>query len=205
MSLINLHAFISRSCANGPGERSVVWVQGCTRRCVGCFNPDAQVSAIGELITISHLLNRILVTKGIDGVTFSGGEPFAQARQLAELARELQKHELTVVCYTGYTLEQLQDENREDWEALLSSVDLLIDGPFIQSKQCHRPYRGSANQRLHFLSGKIQHEEIDRDQITEFMINTRGEISQTGFPEFTDVFAITKEVAKIINYGGKHE
>ena len=150
---INLHNFLARSRANGPGERAIIWVQGCPRKCAGCFNPKSQEFTARELVTVDELENRIMAIKGIDGVTFSGGEPFEQAKALAELAKKIHNLGLTVVCYTGYTVGQLRQANREDWNTLLSEVDLLIDGPFIQSERCYEPYRGSLNQKFYFLSG----------------------------------------------------
>lgn len=199
MSLINLHDFIPRSRANGPGERAVVWVQGCPRRCPGCFNPDTLPFVTKQLVAVEELESRILAQKGIDGVTFSGGEPFAQAQTLAELAKKLHEHRLTVVCYTGYTLKQLKASNRNDWNALLSEVDLLIDGPFIEQRFCHEPYRGSANQVIHFLSGRIRPEEVHGSQTAEFTLGTDGDIQQTGFPELPDMDAVMGEISGILN------
>lgn len=181
---INLHEFVSRSRANGPGERAVVWVQGCPRKCVGCFNTDTQPFVNRELVTVEELESRILAQEGIDGATFSGGEPFAQAEALAELAKKLRERGLTVVCYTGYTIEQLKAGNREDWNSLLSEVDLLIDGPFIESERCNEPYRGSANQRMFYFSGRILPEEVEEShQTAEFTLSLDGSLITTGFPE----------------------
>lgn len=199
MVSLNIHDFIPRSRANGPGERAVVWVQGCPRRCPGCFNPNTQPFVTKKLVTVDDLESRILAIKGIDGVTFSGGEPFAQAETLAELAQRLQKNGLTVCCYTGYTLEQLRTGNREDWNDLLKQIDLLIDGPFIQSQRCHEPYRGSANQNINYLSDRISPAEVSGDQMAEFTLGCDGKIFETGFPELSDVDDVFAEVAGIFN------
>ncbi|MEK9135171.1 MAG: 4Fe-4S single cluster domain-containing protein [Patescibacteria group bacterium] len=188
MPPINLHSFLLRSRANGPGERAVVWVQGCNRRCAGCFNPETQPFATKELVTVEELENRIAVIKGISGVTFSGGEPFEQASQLAELAKKIHGLGLTVVCFTGYTLEQLREANRKDWNAILQEVDLLIDGTFIESERCAEPYRGSANQKLHFLSGRIRPEEVaEAHQTAELTLSLDGSLTATGFPEMEKI------------------
>ncbi len=196
---INLHDFVPRSRANGPGDRAVIWVQGCPRKCPGCFNPDTQVFVDRELVNVDYLESRVLAQEGIDGVTFSGGEPFAQAEALAELAKRLRKRGLTVVCYTGYTLEELRAGNRDDWNALLGQVDLLIDGPFIESEWCHEPYRGSANQNIHFLSDQIRPEEVRGDQTAEFTLGRDGKIFETGFPESVGVEETFAEIAEILN------
>lgn len=197
MSSLNLHEFCPRSRANGPGERAVVWVQGCSRRCVGCFNPTSQNPDTKELVVVDKLFDRIAGIEGIDGVTFSGGEPFEQAAPLAELAKKIHQHlGLSVVCYTGYTVEQLHEANRSDWNALLEQVDLLIDGPFIQSERCAEPYRGSRNQKLVFLSDYIRPEEITEvAQTAEFTLGTDGQMTETGFPDADEVFG---ELEKIL-------
>lgn len=198
---LNLHKFVPRSRANGPGERAVIWVQGCPRRCPGCFNSDAQKFIPRKVMTVDELEAKILACKGIDGVTFSGGEPFTltNAESLAELAKRLHEHGLTVVCYTGYLLEEIIVGNRNDWNALLEQVDLLIDGPFIQEQRCAEPYRGSANQKLHFLTGRIRPEEVyGEHQTAEFNLGADGTVLQTGFPELPGMDATMKEVTEIL-------
>ncbi len=198
MSLINMHDLVLRSKANGPGTRMVVWVQGCSRRCPGCFNPETQAFKGKKLIAVDDLINKALMQE-VDGITFSGGEPFGQAEALAELAQRLREHGLTVVCYTGYTLEELRAGNHADWTALLDQVDLLIDGPFIQEQKCSEPYRGSANQKLHFLTGRIRPEEVEGNrQTAEFNLGADGTVMETGFPELPGMDATMQEVSEIL-------
>lgn len=195
MSQINLHSFIEQSRANGPGMRAVVWVQGCPRHCAGCWNPDSLPFTIKNLITIDELESRITAIEGIDGVTFSGGEPFAQAEALAELAERLHARGLTIVCFTGYTLEQLQKSNRSQWNNLLSQVDLLIDGEYSESQKIVDTYRGSANQKLNFLSGRIQPEEVEnKSQLFEFSLDSSGETTATGFPDIPSLDAVMEQL-----------
>ena len=91
MSVLNLAGFLARSGVNGPGIRAVVWVQGCPFRCKGCFNERFQPFSPATGIPVDTLAGTILALPGIDGVTFSGGEPFAQAGPLAELALMLSR------------------------------------------------------------------------------------------------------------------
>jgi len=184
MSKVNLYDFLPCCQANGPGERAVIWVQGCSRRCPGCFNPEAQTFSAVAVAAVDELFSRITAVAGIRGTTFSGGEPFSQAGALAELAKRLQERKLDVVCFTGYTLKQLQRANRSDWNGLLEQVDLLIDGPFVQELRCFEPLRGSSNQKLHFLSGRILPAEVlGNAQKTEVILGLDGNISQSGFPD----------------------
>ena len=189
MSLINLHNFVARSRVNGPGERTVIWVQGCPRRCPGCFNPDSLPFVSREETTVDALFNRITAIDGIRGVTFSGGEPFSQAAALAEFAKKCHERGLDVGCFTGYTRKQLQTGNRSDWTALLGQVDLLIDGPFISELCCDKPLRGSSNQELYFLTGRIQPEEVSAPPRVELTLDADGGLTQTGFPETSDADA----------------
>lgn len=194
---LNLHSFVARSRANGPGERAVVWVQGCPRKCAGCFNPDSQPFESKEQVTVDSLFDRIMAVKGIDGVTISGGEPFAQAEALVELAKRLHERGMSVVCYTGYTLEGLRLGQREDWNALLDQIDLLIDGPFVQSQRCFEPFRGSSNQHFYYLSGRISPEAVqDSVQSVEFTLDADGQITTTGFPELLDWDALMAEMSE---------
>jgi anaerobic ribonucleoside-triphosphate reductase activating protein len=147
-------------------------------------------------MTVESLFNRIMAVEGIDGVTLSGGEPFAQAAALTELAKKLRESGMTVVCYTGYTFEELMAEQREDWNGLLEQTDLLIDGPFIQSNRCFEPFRGSSNQIFHYLSGRIQPENVqDSVQSFELTLDMSGQITTTGFPELLDWDAISAELS----------
>jgi anaerobic ribonucleoside-triphosphate reductase activating protein len=82
------------------------------------------------------------------GVTFSGGEPFAQAAGFTRLAKLLKDAGFEVASYTGYTFEQLLDGTPEQ-KALLESLDVLIDGPFVlEQKSLEISFRGSRNQRI---------------------------------------------------------
>lgn len=187
MNHLNIHDFIPQSRANGPGVRAVVWVQGCPRRCLGCFNPDTQMFTDKNIINVNDLRKQILAIHGISGVTFSGGEPFSQAKPLAILAQALRQSGLTIVCYTGYTLKQLHQKDCKNWNALLAQIDMLIDGPFLQHARCHEPYRGSTNQKIHFLSDRIKPENSVKNQTAEFILSTDGSLMQTGFPDILDL------------------
>ena len=179
--LLNLYA-LEKSSVNGPGERVVIWVQGCKRNCPGCFNQSARAFIERELVSLSEIKKRIRQCK-ISGLTFSGGEPFEQAKFLARLAKWAHTKNLSVVCYSGYTLQELQNGNNNEWTNLLNQIDLLIDGPFMKDLVCHDPYRGSSNQCLHFLSGRIKPEEMQVVQEYECILKSDGTVVSTGFPD----------------------
>jgi anaerobic ribonucleoside-triphosphate reductase activating protein len=182
-SVLNLACFLARSEVNGPGIRAVVWVQGCPHRCEGCFNPQFLSFSPARQVTVNELTETILSLPGLDGVTFSGGEPFAQAVPLAALGARVRKAGLDIVTYSGYPYEQLATGTNKGWQDLLSVTDLLIAGPYIPSLQCTGSLRGSSNQQLVPLSGRISGELQPWENREEFTISTDGEITATGFPD----------------------
>lgn len=182
-NILFVHDFLERSGANGPGVRSVVWVQGCPRRCKGCCNLGSLVFDQRSPITVNELAQRVIALN-VSGVTFSGGEPFSQAIALAKFARQLRAahgESFTVLCFTGYTLEQIRCANQMDWNALLHEIDLLIDGEYIHAERCNEPLRGSSNQRLHFLTGRIHPQDITGPRV-EYILTESGGVTTTGFP-----------------------
>jgi anaerobic ribonucleoside-triphosphate reductase activating protein len=187
MSVLNLAGFLARSEVNGPGIRAVVWVQGCPFRCKGCFNEQFQPFSPATVVPVDNLAGIILALPDIRGVTFSGGEPFAQAGPLAELGERLRRAGLTVVTYSGYTTEQLARGNDPAWPLLLSVSDLLITGPFIAELAAADPLKGSSNQQVIPLGTKIPvsgrcvypGHTCSR---TELTIAPDGTITTTGFP-----------------------
>lgn len=187
MSVLNLAGFLARSEVNGPGTRAVVWVQGCPRRCEGCFNKAFQPFSPATLTPVDMLAKTILSIDGIDGVTFSGGEPFAQAGPLAVLGERLRNAGLSVVTFSGYTPEELAGGDDPAWPVLLAATDLLIAGPFIAARACPDPLKGSANQQVIALGTRIPlpPDTSGKDAAgnrAEFTIAPDGSITTTGYP-----------------------
>lgn len=148
---LRLAGVIRESVVDGPGYRFVVFTQGCPHRCEGCHNPETHDFQGGYESDTSRILDAVRADPLLRGVTFSGGEPFCQAAPLAHLARQIHALGLDVMCYTGYTFEQLtaDTDNHPDWLALLKETDILVDGPFILSeKSLSLRFRGSKNQRM---------------------------------------------------------
>ncbi len=187
MNVLNLAGFLARSEVNGPGIRAVVWVQGCPFRCRGCFNEQFQSFSPATYVPVSDLAGTILALEGIDGVTFSGGEPFAQAAPLAALGEQVRSAGLTVVTYSGYTAEQLARGTDPAWPALLAASDLLITGPYIAELAAADPLKGSSNQQVIPFGAKMPVPRRPADPQreccrTEFSITPDGSIITTGFP-----------------------
>lgn len=137
------------SIVDGPGIRFTIFVQGCPHQCRGCHNPQTHDFNGGSICDISQLLDKIKLNPLLDGVTFSGGEPFCQAEALAVLGNEIKKLGLNIITYTGYTFEYLfENRNINSYGKLLDVTDILIDGEFIEEeKDWQIKFRGSRNQR----------------------------------------------------------
>lgn len=156
---LNIMGYVDESRVNGPGYRAVVWVQGCLQECQGCFNPQSWPFEIEQLISVDALAENILSNPRNEGVTFSGGEPFWQARSLARLARKVREKGLNVMSFTGLTLEKLSSKTAPiGAKALLEQLDILIDGPYVESLALHSPDSpvSSHNQRVHIFNPAFQ-------------------------------------------------
>lgn len=152
-SRLKISGIIKSSVVDGPGVRYTIFTQGCYHKCEGCQNPQTHDPNDGKFITIDEIYNEIMESSMIEGVTFSGGEPFLQSDSLAELASRIKKNsDLNIICYTGYTFEELQDIVKSgvmSYSRLLSNIDYLIDGRFEQEKaSLDCAWRGSTNQRI---------------------------------------------------------
>ncbi|MBO5364276.1 MAG: 4Fe-4S cluster-binding domain-containing protein, partial [Clostridia bacterium] len=95
------------SIVDGPGIRYVIFVQGCPHHCPGCHNPQTHDFEGGKEQDFASILTEIDKNPLLSGVTFSGGEPFCQAEALAELGKRIKGRGLNLVCYSGYTFEEL--------------------------------------------------------------------------------------------------
>ncbi len=148
MSTLQVAGFLEHSNVNGEGFRSVLFLSGCYHACPGCHNQEMQAFDYGDTLDNSVILHKLIKNKPlIDGVTFSGGEPFEQCESLIELAKSVKEEGLSIWCYTGYTYDALRKDPQK--EPLLHYIDVLIDGPYIEAlKDEHLLYRGSSNQRI---------------------------------------------------------
>jgi len=177
---LNVARTLPRSEANGPGTRFVIWVQGCPLACPGCWNPDTWEFRRVQLCDVGALAANILATKGIEGVTFTGGEPFAQARALTELASLLRQEGLSVFVFTGYEMTELV---RPEHKALVDVADIVVSGRYLEAlHQSGLKWRGSTNQDVHFLSRRYSSEDMEEVADVEFHISSDGQVTLTGFP-----------------------
>lgn len=139
----------------GPGKRFAVWFHGCRRNCHGCIAAEMNASSDYECYTPEQLLERVRNVSEVEGITVSGGEPFDQPREELEFfLHGVVSHGLNVMAYTGYLREEL--ENDVQAQRLLRHVDILIDGPYRESEDHGELWRGSGNQRVHFLTDRYR-------------------------------------------------
>lgn len=157
MMFLNLASVRPCTESEGPGKRFAIWCQGCLNKCPGCCNPEMQPVEQKHIVSIEdleQLIRNTIESKHIEGVSFIGGEPFLQAKGLSQLAKWCKDNGLSVLVFSGYTLEELHSLNLEGTTELLEYTDLLIDGRYDEKKpDIERPWIGSQNQKVHNLSG----------------------------------------------------
>lgn len=149
--IIRVSGIANDSIVDGPGIRLALFVQGCPHKCEGCHNPQTHDFNGGSDMTLGEIYDKIAANPLLDGVTFSGGEPFCQAYKLSELGEAIRSAGLNIVTYTGYTFEYLLKNSNDDngYLKLLNVTDYLVDGPFIKSqKNLMLRFKGSENQRI---------------------------------------------------------
>ena len=145
---IRVAGITNDSIVDGPGLRLTVFTQGCPHHCPGCHNPQSHDFDGGEIRDTAEILELASDNILLDGITLSGGEPFAQAEACTEIAKGAHALGLNVWCYSGYTFETLL-QGDPAWLELLKNIDVLVDGPFILAQRTlDAHFRGSSNQRI---------------------------------------------------------
>ncbi|MGE5395957.1 MAG: anaerobic ribonucleoside-triphosphate reductase activating protein [Chitinophagales bacterium] len=155
--------YTRESVVDGPGIRAVVFAQGCPHHCQGCHNPDTWNFEEGYELDGDQILEQIKNTRSLRGVTFSGGEPFSQARAFASLAESVKSLGLDIMTYTGYSYEDLlaMSENDNGVKTLLHNTDILVDGSFKEEEKDYSlAFRGSRNQRIINVPASLSSESI---------------------------------------------
>lgn len=193
-----VHAILPASRANGPGLRAVVFLQGCSLGCKGCFNP-ATYSFQGAELEPERVAKAVIdahKARGLEGVTFSGGEPMQQADSLLVLTRRLLESmpTLSLGMFSGYTERELDagryaiwrselnaSEKREVWQAIRSNLDFAVLGRFNILEPSSAPLRSSRNQILRLFSSRYSEADFS-EQIVEVTIGESGQAVATGFP-----------------------
>ncbi|HHU21865.1 MAG TPA: anaerobic ribonucleoside-triphosphate reductase activating protein [Clostridiales bacterium] len=141
--------YIQDSIVDGPGLRFTLFTQGCPHRCEGCHNPQTHDFQGGREMSAGEIIKIMLSNPLTDGITLTGGEPFCQPEDCAAIARAAKEHGLNVWAYSGWTFEELMNDDRPAVRELLKLCDVLVDGPFIlEQRSLTLKWRGSHNQRV---------------------------------------------------------
>jgi len=174
---------LDRSEIYGPGIRSVIWLQGCTLACKGCWNTQYWPSKGGEEISVSQLLSEIDLLGDIEGITLLGGEPLQQASATLALIEGCKQRDLTVFLYTGYEPEEFD----VTMQACFDASDIVITGRYEQEKRdTTLRWRGSLNQQVHFISSRYNQSVLEERTEVECHILPNGNLTIVGYaePEF---------------------
>lgn len=162
MNDLRISGIEPESIVDGPGIRYTIFVQGCPHHCEGCHNPQTHDFDGGRVVALDNILEEIKKNPLLSGVTFSGGEPFCQAEVLTELGKKIKDTGLNLVCYSGYTFEELLKlaKTKPAVLELLKLTDILIDGKFVLAeKSLMLKFRGSRNQRIIDVPTSLAHGE----------------------------------------------
>ena len=184
---LNVSKTLSHSRANGPGVRAVIWVQGCTIGCDGCYSQSTHPHRKVHLVDPVELAKWVCSIEDIEGITLSGGEPFEQSEAVAELVCSVKqiRPELSFFLFTGYEVTFLQQSTNNHVQAVLGITDMLSSGPFVADLyDADLLWRGSSNQYLSYLSSRYS---VDNEPawssaspVEEIHIHTQG-LEYTGF------------------------
>ena len=158
---IRLFGCSPESIVDGKGLRYSIFVQGCNLNCPDCHNPESHDPEGGYEEDTEKLLKEIFENPLLDGVTFSGGEPFLQPQPLIEICKAVKGKNLNIWIYSGFTFEELLSSEDEKVRELLSRADVLVDGPFdIQERSLELKFKGSRNQRLINVQESLKNNKI---------------------------------------------
>jgi anaerobic ribonucleoside-triphosphate reductase activating protein len=174
---VNLHAIDPRSRANGPGVRFVVWLQGCTLGCPGCFNPTTHAPDGGRDVALADVLAQ-LATSGAEGLTLSGGEPLQQPAATHALLAGARALGLSTLAFSGYSLAEIRE--LPSGPDILALLDVLVDGRYLAGERLGRGLRGSANQRIHLLTDRYSLADVEATPVAEIVIASDGLVQLTG-------------------------
>jgi len=163
----------------GPHQRTVVWTQGCTLSCKGCWNQDLWTSLGGTSMNINDIVRRA-VEAGDEGLTILGGEPLQQPQATLALINEAQQHGLGIFLYTGYDFEELEGDALKCYEA----ADIVVAGRYVDSKRnTHLRWRGSENQTVEFRTERYKEFEFVEGNDVQITIEEDGSLTILGYPD----------------------
>ena len=133
---LNVASYLENCAIYGPGNRFVIWFQGCSLRCKGCWNTELWPFEDKLLLTTHELLEMIRETEVVEGVTFLGGEPLDQVESLLVLAKMLKQSGYSIMLYTGYGMDEISGTVKED---IFNLSDIVVSGRYVEVERFHEP------------------------------------------------------------------
>ncbi len=181
---MNVAYIEEKSYIYGPGCRFVIWVQGCSIRCKGCWNREMWSFEKNIEYTVVELV-KMIVAENVEGITILGGEPLDQLSDVYNLCFKCQQLGLSTMVFTGYELSEIDNTDK----SIIKTVsDILIVGRYDESiRTIEKQWIGSTNQQILFLTKKYADYEIQDANYMEIDIEENGKCTFLGFPdtEFT--------------------
>ncbi|MDH5404582.1 MAG: radical SAM protein [Candidatus Heimdallarchaeota archaeon] len=181
---INISSIRFSSDVNGPGRRIVIWVQGCTLNCKGCFNEE-QIPHIPKNIinteVFYNLVKKLLIKYNCEGITFSGGEPLQQSKAVYDIIQRVKNDNYSIVLFTGYTIQEIENDFNPHIINILEHIDILISGRFKQNNPSYsRTWFDNPDKQIRFLSDRYKQINYDNVLNLEFNFNS-DDLYYTGF------------------------
>jgi anaerobic ribonucleoside-triphosphate reductase activating protein len=176
---------LPRSAANGPGLRFVIWSQGCTLACPGCFNPATHPRDDGEPATAEELAAQVLNQAGIDGVTLTGGEPLEQPAAVARFCDLIGAGGgLGIVILTGFTRQEITADPAR--ERAVARADMVLAGRYNARRHLGSGLRGSDNKEYWARTGRYSPADFTTAADVELIVSPDGSVTVTGMPRATE-------------------
>lgn len=146
----------------GPGNRLVIWTNGCNKRCKGCVSKRLQTINEKTEMDIILTLDEFNLDS-IDGVTISGGEPFIQIDELQKVIQYLKNKNINdILVYTGYLYEELKQQNNLKINYILENISVLIDGEYVEYLNDEKSnIKGSINQKIYFFDQRLKEKYLN--------------------------------------------
>ncbi|MEZ4776107.1 MAG: 4Fe-4S single cluster domain-containing protein [Bacteroidia bacterium] len=179
--MMNIAHIEEQSFIYGPGCRFVIWVQGCSIHCKGCWNKNMWSFKPQNLVSVTELINKIKQESDlIEGITLLGGEPLDQLEEVLQLLVECGKMNLSTMLFTGYEINEIYDKG---FSSILDSCDILITGRYVESKRTlNHQWIGSTNQEIRFISDRYKSFVQNNSNYVEVTIDETGRTTLLGFP-----------------------
>ena len=195
---LRVHSRMESSEVNGPGRRAVIWLQGCSLRCPGCWNPNTHSSLAGSDFDVRGLvawIESLYTVTGISGITISGGEPLEQAPGLAEFVERVRSQfpNFSIGLFSGYSEAELNrgafrsftgatdKEKSPLWQRVVQTLDFAVLGRYNASLPSENSMVTSKNQRLRVYSNRHSFADF-APQLVEVTVDDLGLTQITGFP-----------------------